>query len=518
MISYQNNQLKQVKSQPYIDTTAKHIGEFIRTMRENRGITQEEFAKLLNTSQSAVARMENGGQNFTAKILQEISQVLGRKIISLIPSVDFEVVGGKKLHGSIKTNTSKNGAMGLFCAALLNKGKTILHNIPRIEEVNRLLEIFQSIGVQSKWLGKNTIELVMPAKFSLDNLDADSASKIRSGLMIIGALTHFQSEFRLPHSGGCKMGERTISAHRFALEKMGIKIKTEKDNYRVTAKRIHPAEIVLYEQSDTAAENVLLAAALTPGKTILKFAPANYQVQEVANFLQQCGVKIEGIGTHIMTIEGVKEINQNIEYYNSEDPIDTMMLLSAAIVTNSELEITRCPIDFLELELLKLEKMGLKYERSEVYLAQNSWTKLVDLKIFPSKLVASHDKIHAQPYPGINIDNLPFFVPIATQAEGQTLIHDWTWENRAIYFTELNRLGADITLADPHRAFVQGPTKLKAAQVVCPPALRPAVIILIAMLAAEGKSILRNVYSIMRGYEEVAERLNSIGADIKVLS
>src|SRR5690606_10032763 len=123
----------------------------------------------------------------------------------------------------------------------------------------------------------------------------------------------------------------------------------------------------------------------------------------------------------------------------------------------------------------------------------------------------------ALPYPGINTDNLPFFVPIATQTEGTTLIHDWMWENRAIYFTELNRLGANVVLADPHRVFITGPTKLKGAQVVCPPALRPAMIILIAMLAAEGESILRNVYSINRGYEDVAKRLNSIGADIEVL-
>jgi UDP-N-acetylglucosamine 1-carboxyvinyltransferase len=132
-------------------------------------------------------------------------------------------------------------------------------------------------------------------------------------------------------------------------------------------------------------------------------------------------------------------------------------------------------------------------------------------------LKSAGDKIHAQPYPGINTDNLPFFVPIATQAVGTTLIHDWMWENRAIYFTELNRLGANITLADPHRAYVTGPTKLKAAQIVCPPALRPAMIILIAMLAAEGTSILRNVYSINRGYEEIAKRLNTIGAKVEVI-
>ncbi|OHB17615.1 MAG: hypothetical protein A2544_02320 [Candidatus Zambryskibacteria bacterium RIFOXYD2_FULL_43_10] len=161
--------------------------------------------------------------------------------------------------------------------------------------------------------------------------------------------------------------------------------------------------------------------------------------------------------------------------------------------------------------------MGLRYDISKTYLAANGHTRLADLTIRPSKLKALHDKIHAQPYPGINTDNLPFFVPIATQAEGTTLIHDWMWEDRAIFFTELNRLGATVRLADPHRVFIDGPSKLKGAQIVCPPALRPAVMLMVAMLGAEGKSILRNVYAINRGYENIVGRLNKIGAKIKIL-
>src|SRR3989344_8151853 len=155
---------------------------------------------------------------------------------------------------------------------------------------------------------------------------------------------------------------------------------------------------------------------------------------------------------------------------------------------------------------------------SKPYLAHNNKTKLVDITIKPSKLKALYDKIHAQPYPGINTDNLPFFVPIATQAKGTTLIHDWMWEDRAIFFTELNRLGASVRLADPHRVFVEGPTRLKGAQIVCPPALRPAVMLMVAMIGAEGKSILRNVYAINRGYEDIVGRLNKIGAKIKMLN
>jgi UDP-N-acetylglucosamine 1-carboxyvinyltransferase len=194
-----------------------------------------------------------------------------------------------------------------------------------------------------------------------------------------------------------------------------------------------------------------------------------------------------------------------------------MLFISAAIITDSELTITRSPIDFLSLELEKLKRMNLRYKILKRYKSYNGKTNLADIIIFPSKLIALTDKIHSNPYPGIIIDNLPFFVPIAIRAKGQTMIHDWVYENRAIYFTELNRLGANVTLADPHRVYIQGGTPLKAAQVVCPPALRPSMVILISMLAAPGVSILRNVYMINRGYEEIAERLNSIGADIKIL-
>jgi UDP-N-acetylglucosamine 1-carboxyvinyltransferase len=492
------------------------IGTLIKSLRSQKGLTQQDFAKLLKTSQSAVARIESGNQNLTTNEILKIGEVLNRKIISLDKTIDFKIVGGKKLNGEIETNTSKNGAMGLLAASLLNKGITTLTHVPQIEEVNRVLEIFESIGVSYKW-DKNTLTIKPPQTFNLKSLNIEAAKKIRSALMMIGPLVHHISEFKMPHAGGCKMGERTIAAHRYGLEELGISIETKTDFYQISKKELHGGDIVMYEAGDTAVINILLAAAGIPEQTTISFASSNYQVQEVCFFLQKLGVQIDGVGTHRLTIFGKEEFNTPITFSVAEDPIESMMFISAAIVTNSKLLIKRCPIDFLALELLKLEKMGLKYKKSKVYKSYNERTDLVDITIMPSKLVAPADKIHALPYPGINTDNLPFFVPIATQAEGQTLIHDWMWENRAIYFTELNRLGANIKLADPHRVFVIGKTPLKATQVVCPPALRPAMIVLIAMLAAPGESILRNVYAIERGYEDIARRLSSIGADIEVI-
>ncbi|MFO0719083.1 MAG: UDP-N-acetylglucosamine 1-carboxyvinyltransferase [Candidatus Paceibacterota bacterium] len=505
------------KKLPIQNNKFAHIGKLTQTLREEKGITQEEFAKKLGTTQSAVARIEKGEQNLTTEMISKISNALNRDIVTLSTgALNIEIDGGKKLSGEITTKTSKNGAMGILCASLLNQNTTIIKNVPRIEEVNRMIEVFESIGVNIRWSG-NDLEIKPPSNFSLKTLDKETAEKTRSIIMLIGPLIHKMKKFKLPQPGGCKLGSRTVRPHFFALEKLGVNIDTKVDSFEISAPKLAPAEIVLYESGDTVTENVIMASALIPGKTVIKFASANYMGQEICFFLEKCGVKIEGIGTTTITVHGVKEINTPITYFLAEDPIESMFFIAAAIVTNSSITIKRCPIDFLEIELLKLEKMGFKYKRSKVYKALNGHTNLVDIKTFPSKLTALEEKIECRPYPGLNMDNLPFFAIIATQAVGTTFIHDWAYEKRAIHMKDIDKLGANTNLVDPHRLYVTGPTKLKPAEVICPPALRPGAIILIGMLGANGKSILRNIYSINRGYEDIIKRLNSIGAQVKIL-
>jgi UDP-N-acetylglucosamine 1-carboxyvinyltransferase len=214
-------------------------------------------------------------------------------------------------------------------------------------------------------------------------------------------------------------------------------------------------------------------------------------------------------------VVGCAEIEADVDYAPSEDPIEAMSLLAAAIVTKSEITVRRVPIEFLEIELALLEEMGFGYDRSPEYLAANGQTRLVDITTHASALYSPHDKIHPMPFPGLNIDNLPFFAIIAATAEGNTLLHDWVYENRAIYLTDLTKLGGRVTLLDPHRVMIEGPTHWSGAEIVCPPALRPAVVILLAMLASKGTSVLRSVYVINRGYEGLAERLNQLGAQIE---
>ncbi len=495
-----------------------NIGALIHKIREGERMTQAELAEKTGTTQSVIARIEKGEQNLSTETLSKISEALNQSIVTLAPqgSVNFRIHGGRKLSGKIKVRTSKNGALGVMCASLLNKGITTIKNAPKIEEVFRIQEVLESIGIRVDWKGQDLI-ITPPKKIDVVKIEDESGAgtRTRSCIMLIGSLIHSFKKFKISQPSGCRLGSRTVKPYVYALEKLGAAIETTSKHYEVSYDKLHAGEIILYEAGDTVTETILVAAAGIPGKTVIKFASANYQVQDVCFYLELLGVKVEGIGTSTLTVHGKAKIDLPVEYYLSEDPIEAMSLIAAAIVTKSEITIERCPIDFLELELLKLEKMGFKYKIVKRYKADNGRTNLVDIVTKPSELTALEEKIHAQPYPGINIDNLPFFAVIGTQAQGQTFIHDWVYEERAIYYKELDKLRADTILADPHRFYVKGPTKLKATEIVCPPALRPSVIILIGMLAAEGVSVLRNVYNINRGYEDLALRLNSIGAKIE---
>jgi UDP-N-acetylglucosamine 1-carboxyvinyltransferase len=501
------------------DDYLSRIGNLIRDARKHRGWTQAQLADVLNTSQSAVNRIEKGHQNLTLEMLARIGEALDSEIVSLGGGpVHLRVAGGRQLSGSIDVKSSKNAGVALLCASLLNKGRTTLRKVARIEEVNRLLEVLNSIGVRTTWLNDaGDLEIVPPAHLDLAAMDAEAARRTRSIIMFLGPLLHREDTFQLPYAGGCDLGTRTVEPHMAALRPFGLDVKATGGEYHAMVNRaVTPGKpIVLTERGDTVTENAIMAAARYDGVTVIRNASSNYMVQDLCFYLDLLGVKIDGIGSTTLTVHGLPEIDVDVDYAPSEDPIEAMSLLTAAIVTGSEITIRRAPVEFLEIELALLEEMGLDYSRSEEYLAENGRTRLVDLVTRPSRLHAPIDKIHPMPFPGLNIDNLPFFAVIAASATGQTLIHDWVYENRAIYLTDLNKLGGRVKLLDPHRVMVEGPTHWSGAEIMCPPALRPAVVTLIAMMAAKGTSVLRSVYVINRGYEDLATRLNSLGAQIE---
>ena len=476
------------------------IGAIIATARTRQNMTQAELAEKIGTSQSAINRIEHGKQNASLEIISKISHALRTQIVTVndTASKSYQIKGGKELHGSIEINTSKNAAVGLLCAALLNEQKTTLVHLAHIEEVYRIIEVLESIGVRTEWINNGRdLEIIPPKKLDLGNLDIEAARRTRTVIMFMGPLLHRFKEFRLPYAGGCSLGSRTVEPHLHALKNFGLDVdaKVNPGFYEATVRNIiiEDKKIVLTERGDTVTENAVMAAALYPGKTTIVGASPNYMVQDVCFFLQKLGIQIDGVGTTNLTIHGVKKISKQIDYAPGEDPIEAMSFIAAGIATKSEIEVKRVPIEFLEIELEVLRSMG-------------------------QKMRAPIDKIHPMPFPGLNIDSLPFFSLIAATAEGRTLIHDWVFENRAIYSTELSNLNAKVELLDAHRIFVNGPTNWRPAEMMAPPALRPAVVIMLAMLAAPGTSILRNVYSIARGYEDFANRLRKLGANIEPLS
>ncbi len=430
----------------------------------------------------------------------------------------FIIKGGKKLHGTIVNQSAKNSAVSILCAAAMIKGSTRLSDVPDIEEVNRIIELLESIGVNVSRPKPGIVELDASGALSLESIDRRACEATRSSLMLLGALAGRVKKYRLYRTGGCKLGKRTVRPHLYALESFGVRVTSKDTYYDVVNEPLRSAYVVMYESGDTPTENAVMAAVLAPGTTVIKMASANYMVQDLCYFLVKAGAKIKGIGTTTLTIEGVKELKSVKNYPLVPDPIVAMTYIAVAITTKSRLTIANCPLDFLELELLKLKTMGQNYELSNHRISKNGKFPLVDITIVPSKLKALPDKLECRPFPGLNIDNLPLFVPILTQAKGRTLVHDWVYENRSIYLTELNKLGARIDAIDIHRSGVEGPTVFKPGDLESPPALRPAVDVLICMLAARGTSILRNTYQIDRGYERLHEALKSVGADIELVT
>lgn len=495
------------------------IGNLIRDARKHRGLTQAQLAERLGTSQSAINRIEKGHQNLSLEMVARIGAALDSEIVALgAGPTHLRVSGPTTLSGAIDVKTSKNAGVALLCASLLNRGRTTLRKVARIEEVNRLLEVLSSLGVQTRWLNDNNdLEIVPPVDLKLDAIDEVAARRTRSVIMFLGPLLHRAERFDLPYAGGCNLGTRTVEPHMSALRPFGLDVVATDGSYHASVRTGTGPEraIVLTERGDTVTENALMAAALHPGTTVIRNASSNYMVQDLCFFLQALGVDVEGVGSTTLTVTGRDQIDVDVDYAPSEDPIEAMSLIAAAVVTESEITVRRVPIEFMEIELALLEEMGFSYERSPEYVAANGRTRLVDITTEKSTLRAPLDKIHPMPFPGLNIDNLPFFAVIAAVADGQTLLHDWVYENRAIYLTELNKLGAQVKLLDPHRVLVEGPTHWSGTEIVCPPALRPAVVILLAMLASKGTSVLRSTYVIHRGYEDLAERLNQLGANIE---
>ena len=450
-------------------------------------------------------------------MLTRIGAALDSPIVTLggPQRTHLRVQGGQTLSGRIDVNTSKNGAVALLCASLLNRGTTRLRNVARIVEVDRIVEVLRSVGVRATWsTDGRDLEIVVPEHLAARRDRRRRRRRTRSIIMFLGPLLGLEDEFRLPYAGGCDLGTRTVEPHLIGLRPFGLDVTATAGDYHglVTRGGAQDLSVVLTERGDTVTENVIMAAAGARAITTIRNASPNYMVQDLCFYLELLGVRIDGIGTTTLRVHGLADIDADVEYAVSEDPVEAMSLLTAGIVTGSEITVGRVPIEFMEIELATLAEMGLRYTLSA--------------RVRRRQRPHPAGRRHRAPQRAARADRQdpPDAVPrartsttcrsssaIAACAEGSTLVHDWVYEGRAIHLTDLTRLGADVRLLDAHRLQVTGPTHWSGAEVSCPPALRPAVVILLAMLAAKGTSVLRDVDIIARGYEQLQERLVRAG-------
>ena len=302
------------------------VGRLIRDARKQRGLTQHQLAELLNTSQSAIHRIEAGNQNLSLDYINRIAQALESPLLTTpgTGTMNYLIEGGHQLSGSIEVRSSKNAAVALLCASLINRGRTVLHGIAHIEEVNRILEVLRSIGMQTEWSDDGVdLTLTRPDELCLDQMDIDAARRTRSVIMFLGPLQRVYKEFKLPYAGGCNLGARTVEPHLQVLRAFGLEVVATEGFYNCQVSEDgdqggdRERHIVLTERGDTVTENALLAAAQTPSLTVLRNASPNYMVQDLCVFLTKLGVRIEGIGTTTLKVHGVSDINADVEYWLS---------------------------------------------------------------------------------------------------------------------------------------------------------------------------------------------------------
>ena len=412
----------------------------------------------------------------------------------------FLVHGGKKLMGEISIGGMKNAATPILAATLLTDEECVIENVPKIADVEKMLEIFKSLGSQIEWRDEHTLA-IKNQDLNLTSLDKKLVKSMRSSILMLGPMLARFKEVVTPEPGGCIIGSRPIGAHLLALEKLGAKIERQENEYLLSTKKLIGNTIVLPEFSVTATENAMMAAVLAEGETMIKISASEPHVSDLGRFLLKMGAKIEGLGTHTLKITGVKKLT-GAKHHLIADSIEAITYAVAGILTHGDLKIKDIQPEDLDLVILKLREIGVNLEVGTDYL-----------HIKPSYHLKSF-KLQTLPYPGFPTDLQAVFGVLATQCEGTTLIHETLYENRFNYVNELVKMGANAIIADPHRVIINGPTPL-FGQEMRSFDLRAGATLIIAGLIAQGETIINEAEIVDRGYEKIGERLATLGANIK---
>lgn len=413
--------------------------------------------------------------------------------------MQFVIHGGKKLSGALTVSGSKNASLPIIAATILTDQECVIDNVPRISDVETMLNILRSLGGSAQWTGDHQVTMCM-RDIALQPLDQKLIKNLRASLLITGPLLARFSEVPLSEPGGCIIGNRPLNAHIDGLSKLGVVCEEANGQYYLTHNGLTGARVPLLEKSVTATENVMMAATRATGQTTILNAACEPHVCDLANFLRTMGATIEGEGTSTIHITGVSQLS-GARHAIIPDDIEAGTFIIMALVTRSVLTVQGVRLDHLDIVLEKLASMGARFD-----------IKDDSLTILQSGIMKA-TKIDTRPYPGLATDLQPVFGILATQAHGTTLIHDTMFEGRLGYVQELIKMGANAVISDPHRAFITGPTQLHG-QVFRSPDLRAGITMILAGLIASGETVINDAHVIDRGYEHIEKRLAALGADI----
>jgi len=418
----------------------------------------------------------------------------------------FLVEGGRVLGGVIRPAGNKNAALPALAATLLTPEEVVLENVPRIRDVETLLEILRSLGATVEWTGANEVR-VAAAGVDGGRPDPEMAKMIRASILLAGPLLARFGWVALGPPGGDVIGRRRLDTHFLALEALGAE-KGSEHGFEMKTDGLKGADIFLDEPSVTGTENAVMAAALAQGRTLIRNAAAEPHVQDLCNLLNQMGARIGGIGTHILDIEGVGELH-GTRFRLGPDHIETGSFIGLAAVTGSEITIEDAPLAHLDSTLLGFRRLGLTFSVDGTSLVVHG-----DQELYIDQDAFGHvPKIADGPWPAFPADLTSIAVVAATQCRGTVLVHEKMFESRMYFTDKLVGMGAQIILCDPHRAVVVGPAQLRGG-VLESPDIRAGMAMLIAALGAEGESRIKNIGQIERGYEHIDTRLRSLGAQI----
>lgn len=418
----------------------------------------------------------------------------------------FLVEGGRRLEGRIRPAGNKNAALPCLAATVLASEPVTLENVPRIRDVETFLKIIESLGADVRWSASNEVT-IDAAGVRTDSVDADLAKRIRASLLLAGPLLARFGHVELPPPGGDVIGRRRMDTHFLAFEALGATVSLN-GGYAITADKLTASDFFLDEPSVTGTENAIMAAVRAEGVTTIRNAAAEPHVQDLCHLLNAMGSRIEGIGTHRLTIEGVDKIH-GTRFRIGADHIETGSFIGLAAVTGSDLTIEGAPVEHLDSTLIGFRRLGIECDIDGTDLhVHGSREHRIQADAF-----GAVPKLDDGPWPAFPADLTSIALVAATQCQGTVLIHEKMFESRMYFTDKLVGLGASIILCDPHRAVVVGPSPLQGG-VVESPDIRAGMALLIAALGAEGRSEIHNIRQIERGYERIDERLTALGASI----